>query len=518
MSSIKPRFVIWGYGSENLFRGFGTWLQAQGFEVLMLPDERFDRLAELEALTAAPYILLTTAHFGRDTRLMHDFYPAIRIGNEFLDLLHHCPPLLSVYYPHDLATPLVINEPLLLDAFDLVLWPTPFFGYQPRPRKLVEAGWIGSSAHLKPASERQYDSVLLFSDVVHHKQQFGIAGTCDKLAGVLAHISAVKFPFWPGHEEYEAHFRSRGIQVIPAETSAAEVIQDSRLIVSNSVSSISVEAAYLGVPVINLLEPYLPPGLQTQLFGTLPGCVQCRYEDFATHVSAPPQAAAPCVKPFDPQHVLDRILAEAAQITPRKQYRGGITVHHFSVPGIPTDSQPLPPSASTRATETEVQPAASTPEQPSSADPVADAPPVDANPQHLIDCATAQRLLAANELEEAFTLLQGLVQAETTLAEPYRLIARLGLQQGEPAIAEEFLTHACQRELPPAQAHLDLAELLFAAQRYEDALAALSPVLRNNPAQHGAALSQVRRILGAAPELGGIAWARLIGDLKWQHA
>lgn len=511
MQPTRTRFVIWGYGSENLFRDFGTWLQAQGHEVLMLPDARYDRQAELEALCAAPYILLTSAHFGRDTRILHDYYPTIRIGNEFLDLLHHCPPLLSVFYPHDLATPLVINEPLLLDAFDLVLWPMSFFGYQPRPRKLVEVGWIGYQGRQKPPGERRYDSVLLFSDVTHHKQQYGIAGTCDKLSDVLTHVRAVKLPYWPGHDEYEAHFRSRGVHVIPAQTPAAEVITDSRLIVSNGLSGISVEAAYLGVPVINLLEAYLPPGLQTQFLAGLPGCVQCRYEDFADHFTAPPQAAAPCLRPFDPQRVLDLIVAEAAQTRMPPSRVTHIALRDFDtakgsakalLPDVaPERAAPVAHEAEGNA----MQPVATaaTPTEPQASD--------------TIETATAQRLLAAGHVEEAFAILQALVQANTALSEPYRLLAQFALQQQENAIAEEFLSYACEREQLPAEAHLELAALLFGEQSYEDALSRLSPVIRRNPVKHADALIQVRRILGAAPELSTIAWARLIGDMKWQH-
>lgn len=514
MNPSKPRFVIWGYGSENMFHDFGAMLIAQGHEVLFLPDEKLDRREELQTLLHAPYILLTSAHFGRDTRILHDFYPDIRIGNEFLDLLHHCPPILSVFYPHDLSTPLVINEPLLLDAFDLVLWPTPFFGYQPRPRKLVEVGWIGFRDLPRPASARQYDSVLLFSDICHHMRCLGMAATHAKLMPILETGTAIKFPRWPGHEAIEEYFSSRGAHVIAATTPAGSLIQDSRLIVSNSVSSISVEAAYMGTPVINLLEKYLSPGLQENLLAGLPGCVLSSYADFPIHLANPPKAVPPCVKRFDDARVLDIILAEAALRDPCERplpSRIEILTRSVTASPPPATTGTSLPAEETSASDSNTQSDAHTDALPPS-------PRAGANEEKdRAELAAALRLLALDQMEEAFAILQTLVSAGTPLAAPYHQIALLALKQDETTIAEEFLTLACEREQPPGEAHLELARLFFATGRFDDTLSTLSPLLRHGPANNPDAHGLLRRTLGAAPELGAIAWARLIADLKWQH-
>ncbi|MDY0073353.1 MAG: hypothetical protein RBR77_11975 [Thauera sp.] len=508
----KPRFVIWGYGSENIFRNFGLTLISQGYEVLCLPDKSLDRMAELLELLRFPYILLTSAHFGRDARILHDFYPDIRIGNEFLDLLHHCPPILSVFYPHDLATPSVINEPLLLSSFDLVLWPTPFFGYQPRPHKLMEVGWVGFSDPFLPPEDRQYDSVLLFSDICRHTQQFGIAGTYAKLLPILETGTAIKFPEWPGHIALEEYFTDRGAHVIAASTSAGKLIQNSRLIVSNSVSSISVEAAYMGTPVINLLEDYLAPGFQKRFLSGLPGCVLSSYADFPKYFTHPPKAAQPCVKQFDAAHVLDIILAEAAM-----QSRHTPHSTHVEILVRPSPSS-LPASSPTLTSSQELPPSerASSPgyaEEPS-VQPEAVRNPI--APEDEIQLATALRLLALDRVEEAFAILQTLVHSGTPLAAPYRQIAQLAIRQGETDIAEEFLTLACEREQPPGEAHLELAQLFFDTERFNNTLNILSPLLRYGPARNPEAYSLLRRTLGILPELDTIAWARLLTDLKWQ--
>jgi len=506
MSKSKQRFVIWGYGSENIFQSFGETLISEGHEVFSLPCKKFGRWEELEILLRAPYILLTSAHFGRDTRILRDFYPDIHIENEFLDLLHHCPPILSVFYPHDLATPLVINEPLLLHAFDLVLWPTPFFGYQPRPKRLIEVGWIGFREPLRPMHARRYDSVLLFSDVSHHMSQFGVESTHRKLFPILETGTAIKFPKWPGHEAFEEYFAQHGAHVIPADTPAGSLIQDSRLIISNSLSSISVEAAYMGTPVINLLEDYLPEGLQERFLAGLPGCVLSSYSDFPFNHANPPLPPTPQVKPFDAAQVLKVILTEAEPRMVRE--RSTLLISQI------VDRLEKNTLNSTSSHQENIVLPPSNPEADLSD--MHDLRKASVPSADVIDFSVAMRLLNLDRVEEAFAILQRLVNAATSLAGPYHQIALLALKQNETSIAEEFLSLACEREIPPGDAHLELAQLFFRSERFDDTLKALGPLLRSAPARLPETHALLRRTLGAAPELSAVAWWRLITDLRWK--
>src|SRR5690606_1027658 len=141
-------------------------------------------------------------------------------------------------------------------------------------------------------------------------------------------------------------------------------------------------------------------------------------------------------------------------------------------------------------------------------------PAKDADPNSdTVTLEVARRMLARNEVETAFALLQDLVNAETPLWEPYFQIARIAAAQGERSIAEEFLVNACERENRAGMAHRELAALYLDAGRNEEALERLSPVLRAQ-AQNHEALELLRRILGHCGELGPVPWARLITDLR----
>ncbi|MBA4742142.1 MAG: hypothetical protein H2060_05485 [Azoarcus sp.] len=519
--SETPAFVFWGYGSEDVFPDFSRFVEQAGYDVLRLPDP--DKKRELSQLVGRPFILLTSAHFTRDRAVLADFYPDVHVGCDLLEILDHCKPLLSVFYPHDLGTPLVVNEPALLSAFDLVLWPTAFFGYGRRPERFETVGWIGLKGHCKPLAERRFDAVLLFSDICWHRQNMGIEGAYRKLEPILSDGVPIKFPKWPGTAEFEACFAERGATVIPAETPAGELILDSRLILSNGLSSISVEAAYMGTPCINFLEDYLPAGAQHEFLAGVPGCSLSAYADFQCHMANPPAPPKPRVGPFEPDHVLKLILSEVDARRERKDRpqtpaAGDLApkIELIEHSGPPAKSRIIRKTASPNRTLRRREGTDQTPPKRESAHSVQQASPTPVDPRtadQRITTQTALRLLESGDLAGAFTLLQGLANEGSQLWEPYFHIAQIAIRQNEIGIAEEFLTHACEREDPPATAHRELARMLIDAGRHEESLDVLSPVLRKG---HGdpEALELLRKALGSCGALDPIRWARLLVDLR----
>jgi 2-polyprenyl-3-methyl-5-hydroxy-6-metoxy-1,4-benzoquinol methylase len=125
----------------------------------------------------------------------------------------------------------------------------------------------------------------------------------------------------------------------------------------------------------------------------------------------------------------------------------------------------------------------------------------------------ARSLIARNELSEAADMLTALVLAETPLSEAYHDLGCLAVRQGDVETAASLFELALEKnpELLPARRNIALVQAID--QHYEEALATLSPILRSG--QAGAEdYGLVRDILGKAPALGAIAWARLLSDLR----
>lgn len=125
----------------------------------------------------------------------------------------------------------------------------------------------------------------------------------------------------------------------------------------------------------------------------------------------------------------------------------------------------------------------------------------------------AATLMASGRTEEGAQALITLASEDTPVWEVYADLAEFALTRNDhEAALDLMLTAACHA--PGARrAALGAAILQTERGEFEAALANLSPYLRQQP-NDSDALALVRRILGAAPKLSAIAWARLLADLR----
>ncbi|WP_341645462.1 tetratricopeptide repeat protein [Thauera sp. SDU_THAU2] len=125
----------------------------------------------------------------------------------------------------------------------------------------------------------------------------------------------------------------------------------------------------------------------------------------------------------------------------------------------------------------------------------------------------ARELIAQDRLAEAAELLTALVLAETPLSDAYHNLACLAVRQNDTDTAIALFGMALDRDPASTTVRRNLALVQSIAQQYEDALATLSPTLRSGQAgREDYAL--LRELLGIAPALSSIAWARLLADLR----
>ncbi len=106
-----------------------------------------------------------------------------------------------------------------------------------------------------------------------------------------------------------------------------------------------------------------------------------------------------------------------------------------------------------------------------------------------------------------------MVQAETQLSGAYHDLGCLAVRQGDVETAISLFSMALERDPESVTARRNLALVQGIEQQYEEALATLSPILRSGFAGNDD-YGLVRDILGKAPALGPIAWARLLSDLR----
>lgn len=125
----------------------------------------------------------------------------------------------------------------------------------------------------------------------------------------------------------------------------------------------------------------------------------------------------------------------------------------------------------------------------------------------------ARALIASDKLAAATDILSALVLAGTPLADAYHDLGCIAVRQSDAETAISLFGMALERDPKSVSARRNLALTQGIEQRFEDALATLSPILRSGSVSNDD-YGLVRDILGKAPALGPIAWARLLSDLR----
>lgn len=125
----------------------------------------------------------------------------------------------------------------------------------------------------------------------------------------------------------------------------------------------------------------------------------------------------------------------------------------------------------------------------------------------------AHQYIEQGRLADAVDILVPLIEAQTPVFLAYYDLACISVHQGEVSTAIELFLQALARDSQSAATRRNLALLHTLEKQFEPALEVLSPLLRS-PQATSQDFALVRDILGQAPALSAIAWARLLGDLR----
>lgn len=130
---------------------------------------------------------------------------------------------------------------------------------------------------------------------------------------------------------------------------------------------------------------------------------------------------------------------------------------------------------------------------------------------------SAAALLAGGDVAAGAEALIALATEGSPVWEVYADLAEIALSQNDRDAALDLMQTAAARAPESPRAVLGTASLQTGRGDFEAALATLSPYLRLQPNDIEAQLL-IRRILGSAPELSPVAWARLLADLRYESS
>lgn len=126
--------------------------------------------------------------------------------------------------------------------------------------------------------------------------------------------------------------------------------------------------------------------------------------------------------------------------------------------------------------------------------------------------ALATEAVARGDMAGAMNILIDLASHESPCWQVYNDLGALALATEDLESAETMFIEAISRQAP-IDTQLHLAKTLYLAERHEEALNAIGPVLRadgGNIAAH----ALIREIIGKIRHLSPVAWAKLVSELR----
>lgn len=249
---MKPTYLFYGFGSEYVLHSIFTIMVRRGYscieiDALTMGDSR----KLIDNLKGSPVIFITSAHLNLSEKNFKHFYKTESHFYGVLEILSLLKPIKKIYIPHDLTQPLIDYEKEVLNQFDIFLSPCePFTSMHAPYCKTIEVGWIKYKKNKRVKSK---GIIWFLSDFVIHLRM-GAKQSRKFLHPILHQGVGIKFPLWPGHDEFEDYFNNLEYIVYPAEENTIELIQKHDTILTNGLSSLIAESYFMGKNTINIME------------------------------------------------------------------------------------------------------------------------------------------------------------------------------------------------------------------------------------------------------------------------
>lgn len=255
--------ALLGAGSEYALEPVAAEARRRGHPVVEL--NMYDPAWRIRAKELPPgqFVLLTSHHPFVDGWLHRQSFGFAADVVALPEFVARHNPARSYFLPHDLTSPLATDEFAALHLFDGLLMPDERYWFLRDRLPITVVGWIKAvTTTILPS----HSVAVLPSEIAYFlredPQRFRAV-----FARLLAARPRIKFPRFPDVERLEDTARELGAEVIDAGISSEVVIRSSQCVVTNGLSSITLESVRAGRPTLCLLDGIHPPETQRRLFG-----------------------------------------------------------------------------------------------------------------------------------------------------------------------------------------------------------------------------------------------------------
>lgn len=301
---MNTTYLFYGFGAEYVLHPVYEAMKQHGHQCIEIDALTIaDSKTQIENLQGSEVVFITSAHFLLNEKNFKYFYPTDNHFYGTLEVMALLKPKASVYVPHDLTQPLIDFEKDYLNQFTTFCSPCePFTSVYSHYTQTREVGWIKYPQ--KPNTIiRKQGAIWFLSDFILHLN-WGVEKSFKLLAPILRQGVSIKFPLWPGSDEFETYFSKNGTHVFPSKANSIDLIQAHDIVLTNGLSSVIAESYFLGKTTVNIMEGShygdRKPYLET-LFPQLHFIETIREFDLRT---IPVRKRAPVLKPFQMDHMV----------------------------------------------------------------------------------------------------------------------------------------------------------------------------------------------------------------------
>ncbi|MEK3725844.1 hypothetical protein [Paenibacillus sp. FSL H8-0034] len=284
----KKTFLFFGFGegSEYVLKPLYEYMVKNKHYCIEIDMMKTLKAKEIiKSLRGKDIVFITSAHLFMDQKNFSPYYQDGEIISA-LEVIEYLKPVKCIYYPHDLVTPVLPQDLKWLSLFDVFLSPLPNLSHLRRYSDVIEVGWIKKTKETSSSDfygARELRVAFSMSSIGYYFR-LGYEKTYDVWEPLFKEGIGIKLPFWPGVKPFEEFLAQKGVTIYPSNMNIFDLIDNNDVIVTNTTTSVTIEAALSGRMVLNVLDGVVTEREQRDYAMGLPSVSTCSLEDCITAI------------------------------------------------------------------------------------------------------------------------------------------------------------------------------------------------------------------------------------------
>lgn len=246
-------YVFYGCWIEYTLHPLYEYMKEQGYRCVEITTGTCsDMKKALLDLNAKESVFITSAHLFLDET--YEYYRDSPVTLGVLEAIDILKPVKSVYYAHDLATPIAVpDSPWLNSIFDVILLPFSGFAHLAcHGNPVYTVGW--SKKQKKIGKPTRYQVGHGVSEWGHYRDGPGLDYLYSTFQPIWEQGVTVKTGAMKDIEGARAFWEQHHVKHIDASQSIFELIESCEIMLTNARTSVTLESALSGRFTINMLD------------------------------------------------------------------------------------------------------------------------------------------------------------------------------------------------------------------------------------------------------------------------